>query len=107
MARRRAAAGRRYLPFALLAVVGGLTIGLLLSRPPLQRQPAVPAVPPPAGPTPATAVRPGPVTPPQSEVVGVDDGALAAAVRRALAGVGEIVAETEATQSEQAGDIHL
>ena len=105
MTRRRAAAGRRYLPFALLAVVGGLTIGLLLSRPPLLRQPAVPTVPPPARPRPA--VFPGPVAPPQSAVVGVDDVALASAVRKALDGIGEIVEETEATQSAQVGDVLL
>ena len=107
MARRRAAAARRFLPFALLAVIGGLTIGLLLSRPPLQQHPAVPSVPPPAGPPPETAVRPRPVTPPPPEVVSVDDGSLAAAVRGALRGVGEIAAETEAMQTERAGDVLL
>lgn len=105
MARRRAAAGRRFLPFALLAVIGGLTIGLLLSRPPLP-QPRIPVVPPPAEPS-APAVRPGPVTPPYPEMVTVDDGSLAAVVRNALSGVGEIVVETEGMQTERAGDVLL
>ena len=106
MVRRRAAAGRRFLPFALLAVVGGLTIGLLLSRPLARQQPALPAVPTPPV-SPAPVARPSPAPPPPVKVVSIDDGSLAASVRRVLREVGEIVTETESTRTEQAGEVLL
>ena len=107
MARRRAAAGRRYVPFAILALVGGLTIGLVLSRPPAQRPPVVPAVPPPTGQTPPLAVRPGPRMPAPAKVVIVEDRALAAAIRRGLPGLGELGATADVVQSTQAGEVLL
>lgn len=105
MARRRSgAAGRRYVPFAILAIAGGLTVGLILSRSALLQPPALPARPP-AGPLAPTA-RPAPVTPSvRYEVVTVDDRVLAAAVSAALVGIGEVGAQSEAPQSAQVGDV--
>jgi polysaccharide deacetylase 2 family uncharacterized protein YibQ len=106
MAQRRFAAGRRYVPFAILAIAGGLTIGLILSRSILQ-PPSFPALPP-AGPPPAPAARPVPTTPPMSdEVVTVDDHTLDAAVSTALRGAGEIAAQTEVPQSVRIGNVLL
>jgi polysaccharide deacetylase 2 family uncharacterized protein YibQ len=108
MARRRAAAGRRFLPFAILAVVGGLTIGLLLSRPPAPRGPIVPSVPPANGRIPAPAPAARAVPPPlRPAALSVDDSALAAAIRRGLPGLGEIISERDAAQSDYAGEVLL
>jgi polysaccharide deacetylase 2 family uncharacterized protein YibQ len=105
MARRRAA-GRRYLPFAILAIAGGLTIGLILSRSSILQPPAVPSLPPVQPSTPAA--HPAPATAPtRYEVVTVDDVAVAAAVSTALGGAGEIATQTEVAQSVRIGDVVL
>lgn len=102
MAARRAATARRLLPFAILALVGGLTIGLLLSRPERSTAPLVPI---PAAPAPP-AGRSHPAAPPTRQG-SLDDRALAAAVRKALQSVGEITVETEAAQSTRLATVVL
>ncbi|HEY6102436.1 MAG TPA: divergent polysaccharide deacetylase family protein [bacterium] len=103
MARRRSAAGRRYLPFAILAIAGGLVIGLILSRSSLIQPPALPSRPPAAPPTPIA--RPAPVPPVRNEVVTVDDTVLAAAVSATLAGAGKVETQSDVPQSVRIGEV--
>src|SRR5574341_1885025 len=104
MARRRSAAGRRYLPFAILAIAGGLTIGLILRRSSLIQPPALPSRPPAAPPAPIA--RPVPMPPPvRSEEVTLDDRALATAVAATLAGAGKVELQTEKPQSARIGEV--
>ncbi len=101
MARRRAAPGRLIL-FALVIFLGGLAIGAVLARiprmPPASHESSPAPVPAPSPPT-----RSGPPTPPEPEILTVDDEFLTAAVRLALGQIGEITREAESAHAERMG----